>query len=138
MTPSMSWSASLLLALPLLVAAAPAPQAADAGCTPLDAQHVQTIPGWPTLKSTAEQNWGTGLYNIVTNDPDFMEQPATQCNDLAKGWVWFQYLETVQGHYKWALNIDEVLQNDADRKLDVLPLPPVTPPLTGTPATPTA
>ncbi|KAJ7255774.1 hypothetical protein C8J57DRAFT_1345587 [Mycena rebaudengoi] len=122
MTPSMSWTASLLLALPLLAAAAAPLPTLDAPLSMLS-----TIP-----------NWGAGLYNIVTNDPDFTEQPATQCNDLAKGWVWFQYLETVQGHYKWALNMDEVLKNDADRRLGVLPLPQVAPPLTGTPTTPTA
>jgi hypothetical protein len=28
------------------------------------------VPGWQTLKDTAEKNWGSGKYNVVTNDKD--------------------------------------------------------------------
>ncbi|KAJ6532890.1 hypothetical protein DFH09DRAFT_1284519 [Mycena vulgaris] len=37
------------------------------------------VPGWNTLKSIAEKNWGTGSYNIVTNDKDYPNQPAQSC-----------------------------------------------------------
>ncbi|KAJ7728133.1 hypothetical protein DFH07DRAFT_1066426 [Mycena maculata] len=39
-------------------------------CATLSASDVQTLPGWATLKSTAQTNWGSGSYNVVTNDPD--------------------------------------------------------------------
>ncbi|KAJ6586700.1 hypothetical protein B0H10DRAFT_2442683 [Mycena sp. CBHHK59/15] len=140
MTPSTSWLASLLLATPLLVSAVPSPQASTAGCTPLSAEQVQTIPGWTNLKSTAEKDWGTSPYNIITNDPNYTDQPATDCAGTAKGWVWFEYLQTIQGHYKWALNMESVLPSDADRKIGVNPAPAPTtvtgPPASPTPATP--
>jgi len=31
------------------------------------------------LKSTAEKNWGTGSYNVVTNDKDYPDSPANSC-----------------------------------------------------------
>ncbi|KAJ7870879.1 hypothetical protein B0H13DRAFT_1895997 [Mycena leptocephala] len=114
MAPSISWLVSLALATPLLVSAMPA---AASGCNELSADQAQTIPGWATLKSTAEKNWGTGKYYVKTNEEDYPDQPATNCNGVAKGWVWFDYTDPVQGHYKWSLNMETVLPNDADRKV---------------------
>jgi hypothetical protein len=37
-------------------------------CVDMSADDVQRIPGWGTLESTAQQNWGSGSYNLVTND----------------------------------------------------------------------
>ncbi|KAJ7290389.1 hypothetical protein C8J57DRAFT_340788 [Mycena rebaudengoi] len=34
---------------------------------------------------------------------------------LGTGWVWFEYEDKTQDHYKWALNIDAVLSNPDDR-----------------------
>ncbi|KAJ7131357.1 hypothetical protein C8R44DRAFT_871853 [Mycena epipterygia] len=120
-----SFLASLALVAPLFASAVPAPQGSTSGCVPLTAAEVQTIPGWTTLKSTAEKDWGTGPYNVIANDPDYTNQPATNCDGVATGWVWFEYLQVVQGHYKWALNMDSVLPSDADRKVGANPAPPV-------------
>ncbi|KAJ7830448.1 hypothetical protein B0H14DRAFT_2807555 [Mycena olivaceomarginata] len=37
------------------------------------------LPGWNTLKTTAETNWGTGSYNVVTNDKNYPDSPAQSC-----------------------------------------------------------
>ncbi|KAJ7490779.1 hypothetical protein FB451DRAFT_1389542 [Mycena latifolia] len=34
---------------------------------------------------------------------------------LGTGWVWFEYNDKTQDHYKWALNIDQTLTNQDDR-----------------------
>jgi len=34
---------------------------------------------------------------------------------LGTGWVWFEYNDKVQDHYKWALSIDSTLTNQDDR-----------------------
>ncbi|KAL1706295.1 hypothetical protein EV121DRAFT_201734 [Schizophyllum commune] len=34
---------------------------------------------------------------------------------VATGWVWFEYDDKTEGHYKWALKIDDVLSNKDDR-----------------------
>ncbi|KAK0201222.1 hypothetical protein DFS33DRAFT_1117099 [Desarmillaria ectypa] len=34
---------------------------------------------------------------------------------LASGWIWFNYNDKTQGHYKWAANIETVLTNQDDR-----------------------
>ncbi|KAJ7100514.1 hypothetical protein C8R44DRAFT_642004 [Mycena epipterygia] len=52
----------------------------DSGaCSAMSSDDVQNLPGWNTLKSTAEKNWGTGSYNVVTNDKDYPSQPAQFC-----------------------------------------------------------
>ncbi|KAJ7757241.1 hypothetical protein DFH07DRAFT_819649 [Mycena maculata] len=128
MTPSVSWFAALALAAPLAVYAIPSPQTLPAaGCVPLTAVDVQTIPGWSTLQSTAETEWGTGPYNVIANDPAYPAQAATNCAGTAGGWVWFEYLQVVDGHYKWALNMDDVLPNAADRQVGVNPPPAPSP-----------
>ncbi|KAJ6598076.1 hypothetical protein DFH09DRAFT_1130921, partial [Mycena vulgaris] len=68
-----------------------------------------------------QKKWGTQAYNVVTNDKFFPQNVAQKCPGqtvgtlVAKGWVWFQYLQTVQGHYKWALEIDAILKDEAQR-----------------------
>ncbi|KAJ7488925.1 hypothetical protein FB451DRAFT_1552869 [Mycena latifolia] len=95
----------------------------DPGCTALSTAEVQSIPGWSKLKAEAEKNWGTQAYNVVTNDKDFTKNVAQKCagktpgTQVAKGWVWFQYLQTVQGHFKWALELDAILSDEAQRTL---------------------
>ncbi|KAF9030299.1 hypothetical protein BDZ89DRAFT_1244327 [Hymenopellis radicata] len=34
---------------------------------------------------------------------------------LATGWVWFNYEDKTEGHYKWAASIDSILTNQDDR-----------------------
>ncbi|KAJ7490785.1 hypothetical protein FB451DRAFT_1221065, partial [Mycena latifolia] len=48
-------------------------------CADLSSDDVQKLPGWNTLKSTAEKNWGTGSYNVVTNDKNYPDSPAQNC-----------------------------------------------------------
>ncbi|KAJ7290328.1 hypothetical protein C8J57DRAFT_1705751 [Mycena rebaudengoi] len=48
-------------------------------CATMSSDDVQKLPGWQTLKDTAEKNWGSGKYNVVTNDKDFSDQPAQSC-----------------------------------------------------------
>ncbi|KAJ7500534.1 hypothetical protein B0H11DRAFT_2378367 [Mycena galericulata] len=48
-------------------------------CATMSPSDVQQLPGWNTLKATAEKNWGTGSYNVVTNDKDYPSQPAQSC-----------------------------------------------------------
>jgi len=84
-------------------------------CEPLTVTEVQTISGWETLKSKAEESWGSEKYNVLTNDQDFPQQVAQNCNGTVTGWVWFQYFKSVKGHYKWALQIEEVITEPGQR-----------------------
>ncbi|KAJ7485371.1 hypothetical protein FB451DRAFT_54950 [Mycena latifolia] len=34
---------------------------------------------------------------------------------VATGWAWFEFNSKVDGHYYWALNMDSILSNEADR-----------------------
>jgi len=52
---------------------------ATGSCSDMSSDDVQKLPGWNTLKSTAEKNWGTGSYNVVTNDKDYPDSPAQNC-----------------------------------------------------------
>ncbi|THU77409.1 hypothetical protein K435DRAFT_812482 [Dendrothele bispora CBS 962.96] len=36
-------------------------------------------------------------------------------NYIASGWVWFNYNDKTDGHYKWAVSVDSTLTNIADR-----------------------
>lgn len=42
-------------------------------------------------------------------------QGSGQVPFVATGWVWFEYDKKTKGHYKWALNIDDILSNKDDR-----------------------
>ncbi|KAF7342704.1 hypothetical protein MSAN_02028300 [Mycena sanguinolenta] len=48
-------------------------------CADMSSDDVQKLPGWNTLKTTAENNWGTGSYNVVTNDKNYPDSPAQSC-----------------------------------------------------------
>ncbi|KAJ7494220.1 hypothetical protein B0H11DRAFT_2227644 [Mycena galericulata] len=48
-------------------------------CADMSSSDVQQLPGWNTLKATAESNWGTGSYNVVTNDQNYPSEPAQSC-----------------------------------------------------------
>ncbi|KAL1743896.1 hypothetical protein HDZ31DRAFT_39883 [Schizophyllum fasciatum] len=48
-------------------------------CSSLSADDAQKLPGWAALESKANDNWGDGSRNIVTNDEDFPTQPAQVC-----------------------------------------------------------
>ncbi|KAJ7100518.1 hypothetical protein C8R44DRAFT_642060 [Mycena epipterygia] len=54
-------------------------RATTGACADMSSDDVQKLPGWNTLKSAAEKNWGTGSYNVVTNDKDYPDQPAQSC-----------------------------------------------------------
>ncbi|KAJ6492651.1 hypothetical protein DFH09DRAFT_1053300 [Mycena vulgaris] len=48
-------------------------------CVDMSSDDVQKLPGWNALKAVAETNWGTGSYNVVTNDRDYSDYPAQSC-----------------------------------------------------------
>ncbi|KAJ7661838.1 hypothetical protein B0H17DRAFT_1258339 [Mycena rosella] len=48
-------------------------------CADMSSDDVQKLPGWNTLKTMAENNWGTGSYNVVTNDENYPDSPAQSC-----------------------------------------------------------
>ncbi|KAJ7490786.1 hypothetical protein FB451DRAFT_1079539 [Mycena latifolia] len=52
---------------------------ATGSCADMSSDDVQKLPGWNTLKAAAEKNWGTGSYNVVTNDKDYPDSPAQSC-----------------------------------------------------------
>ncbi|TRM68482.1 hypothetical protein BD626DRAFT_626775 [Schizophyllum amplum] len=56
-----------------------APVKRAGSCSALSADDAQKLPGWGTLESQANDNWGDGSRKIVTNDEDFPTQPAQMC-----------------------------------------------------------
>ena len=42
-------------------------------------------------------------------------QGSGQVPFVATGWVWFEYDDKTEGHYKWALKIDDIVANKDDR-----------------------
>ncbi|KAL1751488.1 hypothetical protein FB107DRAFT_251461, partial [Schizophyllum commune] len=42
---------------------------------------------------------------------------SAQVPFVAKGYVWFEYAEKIDGHYWWAVQIESVLWDDEDRSL---------------------
>ncbi|KAJ6471780.1 hypothetical protein C8R47DRAFT_988081 [Mycena vitilis] len=48
-------------------------------CVDLSPDDAQKLPGWNTLKTTAESNWGTKSYTVVTNDQYYPDLPAQSC-----------------------------------------------------------
>lgn len=55
------------------------PYKRDGSCSALSADEAQKLPGWDTLKATAQSNWGKGSWHIVTNDDDYPTEPASVC-----------------------------------------------------------
>ncbi|KAL1729487.1 hypothetical protein EV714DRAFT_273544 [Schizophyllum commune] len=67
-----------------LVERDPTPQRREGGaCSSLSADDAQKLPGWDQLENKANDNWGDGSRNIVTNDEDFPTQPAQVCAEDA-------------------------------------------------------
>ncbi|KIY73116.1 hypothetical protein CYLTODRAFT_449321 [Cylindrobasidium torrendii FP15055 ss-10] len=50
-----------------------------ATCGDLSADEAQKMPGWATLNNYANDNWGTGSRNIVTNPTEYLDSPAQVC-----------------------------------------------------------
>ncbi|KAJ6621524.1 hypothetical protein B0H10DRAFT_2017642 [Mycena sp. CBHHK59/15] len=95
--------------------------AAPGTCSYLSSEQMQSLPGWPTLKTAVEENYSSSPYKVVTNDKAFPKQPASLCGGIAKGWVWFEYHMKVKGHYKWSFEIEAILPDVTDRKLPDAP-----------------
>jgi len=77
--------------------------------------------GFTTTASTQTGNQLT--FNVPSGESCHVTYDSTTCNVggtgqvryVASGWVWFEYISTVQGHYKWAVSIDNVITNLDDR-----------------------
>ncbi|KAJ8473292.1 hypothetical protein ONZ45_g16348 [Pleurotus djamor] len=50
-------------------------------CAAMSKDEALKLPGWKKLEDAANQRWGTGKRNIVTNDKDLMDRPAQVCVD---------------------------------------------------------
>jgi len=105
----------------------------NASCTPLSIDQAKLLPGFAQIDKYAADTWGNGNHTTLTNPPDYPNQNATACplgsfsaqpqgssdnsqtKFLAHGWIWYDYDATVQGHYKWAVNMDALLPNQDDR-----------------------
>ncbi|KAK7461282.1 hypothetical protein VKT23_008458 [Stygiomarasmius scandens] len=48
-------------------------------CAQLDVNQAQTLPGWDAISKYADDTWGTGSRNIVTNPPEYVDSPALVC-----------------------------------------------------------
>jgi len=48
-------------------------------CSPLSVDDVQKLPGWKAAVAAAQKSWGTGSYNLKTNDPDYPGTPLMAC-----------------------------------------------------------
>ena len=60
-----------------LVERDPTPQRREGGaCSSLSADDAQKLPGWDQLENKANDNWGDGSRNIVTNDEDVSAAPT--------------------------------------------------------------
>ncbi|KAJ6523237.1 hypothetical protein DFH09DRAFT_1190669 [Mycena vulgaris] len=57
-------------------------RAATGSCVDMSPADVQNMPGWSILQSTAQQYWGSGSYNLVTNDPHYPDAPAQVCAEM--------------------------------------------------------
>ncbi|KAJ6477266.1 hypothetical protein DFH09DRAFT_1215975 [Mycena vulgaris] len=50
-------------------------------CVPVSSAEVQALPGWSKLNAAADDAWGTGSRNIVTNPPEYLWGPANGCTE---------------------------------------------------------
>ncbi|KAI3608187.1 hypothetical protein WG66_006590 [Moniliophthora roreri] len=50
-------------------------------CTQLSADDAKKLHGWNLIENYANENWGTGSRNIVTNPPEYLDRPAHVCVD---------------------------------------------------------
>ncbi|KAF7300758.1 hypothetical protein MKEN_01300900 [Mycena kentingensis (nom. inval.)] len=104
----------LFLVLSFLLASV---AALPGSCSLMSPDQLQSIPGWSTLQTAVETAYSTDPYKIVTNDRQFPAKPASVCNGLAEGWVWFEYHARVQGHFKWSFKIEDILLTSEQRRL---------------------
>ncbi|KAK0237303.1 hypothetical protein EDD85DRAFT_837155 [Armillaria nabsnona] len=65
-----------------------------------------------TLKITAPEG---KTCTATTNTKTCNIQATGNIRYLASGWIWFNYDDKTQGHYKWAVGIEAVLTNQDDR-----------------------
>jgi len=80
-----------------------------------------TASGFSTTATGNVNNAGT--FNVPTNKTCTINYDVTTCDVtgegqvryVAAGWIWFQYDDQVQGHYKWAVSIEAVITNLDDR-----------------------
>ncbi|KAJ7849465.1 hypothetical protein B0H13DRAFT_2361217 [Mycena leptocephala] len=111
---------SLLTLSSVAVAAAPVENlTARDDCRDLEVGEVTSLPGYDSLATQAFDSLGiTGNpnFNLRTNDPAYPTNTALICDNVATGWVWFDFESPVKGHYKWAFFIDDML-SVADRTL---------------------
>ncbi|KAE9396736.1 hypothetical protein BT96DRAFT_921904 [Gymnopus androsaceus JB14] len=53
--------------------------------------------------------------NAISSVTSCTLQATGQIQYLASGWIWFNYDSKTQGHYKWSVNIETVITDEADR-----------------------
>ncbi|KAJ7226415.1 hypothetical protein C8J57DRAFT_1252658 [Mycena rebaudengoi] len=51
------------------------------GCVPVSSEEVQKLKGWSTLNAAADDEWGKGSRNIVTNPQDYLWAPENGCTE---------------------------------------------------------
>jgi len=80
-----------------------------------------TASGFSTTVTGTVSNGGT--FNVPNNKTCHVTYDVTTCDVtgqgqvryVAGGWVWFQYDDQVDGHYKWAVSIEAIITNLDDR-----------------------
>ncbi|KAK0216374.1 hypothetical protein IW262DRAFT_213518 [Armillaria fumosa] len=65
-----------------------------------------------TLKITAPEG---KTCTATTSTKTCNIQATGKIRYLATGWIWFNYDDKTEGHYKWAVNIESVVTNQDDR-----------------------
>ncbi|KAK0476959.1 hypothetical protein IW261DRAFT_298058 [Armillaria novae-zelandiae] len=65
-----------------------------------------------TLKITAPEG---KTCTATTSTKTCNIQATGKIRYLATGWIWFNYNDKTEGHYKWAVNIESVVTNQDDR-----------------------
>ncbi|KAE9402004.1 hypothetical protein BT96DRAFT_991516 [Gymnopus androsaceus JB14] len=53
--------------------------------------------------------------NAISSVTSCTLQATGQIQYLASGWIWFNYDNKTNGHYKWSVNIEAVITDEADR-----------------------
>ncbi|THU93462.1 hypothetical protein K435DRAFT_903581 [Dendrothele bispora CBS 962.96] len=51
----------------------------DSTCAPLSVEEAETLPGWKNIVQYANNNWGDGSRNIVTNPTEYVDYGALVC-----------------------------------------------------------
>ena len=79
-----------------------------------------TNPPPSTTSTSNQQTTQTVAINIPKDSTCNITYKQTSCSThgsgqvpfTATGWVWFEYDSKTEGHYKWALNMDNLLSDD--------------------------